>query len=88
MTAYVRQATAVSSQRAMEVFERLNSLVNLVIGAANTVAGKTMFDAIESTEDTVLPFHSEASPQGSGEGVLRLREASHPELRRPHAALL
>ena len=31
MTAYVRQATAVSSQRAMEVFERLNSLVNLVI---------------------------------------------------------
>lgn len=52
MTAYVRQATAVSSQRAMEVFERLNSLVNLVIGAANTVAGKTMFDAIERVRKT------------------------------------
>lgn len=30
-----------------KVFERLNSLVNLSLGAVNTIAGRTLYDACE-----------------------------------------
>lgn len=39
MRDYVSHACMTTNERAMQVFDRLNSLVNLVIGAVNTIAG-------------------------------------------------
>lgn len=46
MRDYVSHACVTTNERAMQVFDRLNSLVNLVVGAVNTIAGNAMFDAI------------------------------------------
>lgn len=51
---YIAQATRIDGHKAMAVFDRLNALVNIVIGAANTIAGKAMFDAIERVKPTPL----------------------------------
>lgn len=34
-------------KKAREVFDRLNSLINVVLGAVNTVAGRTLYEAYE-----------------------------------------
>lgn len=48
MDAFERQRAIVTQKKAMyinEQFYKLNSLVNLVVGAANTIAGKAVIDA-------------------------------------------
>lgn len=52
MRDYVSHACVTTNERTMQVFDRLNSLVNLVVGAVNTIAGKAMFDAIERIKAT------------------------------------
>lgn len=52
MRDYVSYACVTTNERAMQIFDRLNSLVNLVVGAVNTIAGKAMFDAIERIKAT------------------------------------
>lgn len=52
MTDFIAYATRTDGKKAMAVFDKLNSLVNIVVGAVNTVAGKAMFDAIERVKGT------------------------------------
>lgn len=52
MKNYLSHACMATNERAAQVFDRLNSIVNLVIGAVNTIAGKAMFDAIERVKAT------------------------------------
>lgn len=40
-------------ERASKIFDRLNSVVNCVVGAANTIAGKALYDLMEDT----MPEH-------------------------------
>lgn len=51
---FISYATRTDGKKAMAVFDRLNSLVNIVVGATNTIAGKAMFDAIERVRATNL----------------------------------
>ena len=51
---YISAALFVSEEKAQKVFDELVTLVNLVVGAANTIAGKAMFDAIERVKATNL----------------------------------
>ena len=58
MRDYVSHACMTTNERAMQVFDRLNSLVNLVIGAVNTIAGKAMFEAIERVKTSPYYRHT------------------------------
>ena len=58
MKNYLSHACMTTNERAMQVFDRLNSIVNLVIGAVNTIAGKAMFDAIERVKATPYYRHT------------------------------
>lgn len=57
MKTYVQHAPSARQRQAEEVFDRLNSLVNLLVGAVNTIAGKAMFDAIERVKPTPYYRH-------------------------------
>lgn len=57
MTDYISKALLTDGEKAWEVFEELNTLINLVVGATNTIAGKAMFDAIEKIKETSLFKH-------------------------------
>lgn len=52
MRDFISHAVTADGQKARAVFDRLNSLVNIVVGAANTVAGKAVFDAVERVRGT------------------------------------
>ena len=54
MTDLISTAVTPDGGNTMAVFDRLNTLVNIVVGAVNTVAGKAMFDAIERVKATPL----------------------------------
>lgn len=57
MADYVQYACTSVNRHGMQVFDKLNSIVNIVIGAVNTMAGKSMFDAIERIKATPLYRH-------------------------------
>lgn len=51
---FISGALFVSKERADEIYKELVTIMNLVVGAANTVAGKAMFDAINRVKETPL----------------------------------
>lgn len=52
MVDYVSQAVLTDGKKAWRVFEELNTIINLVVGGINTIAGKSMSDAIERVKVT------------------------------------
>lgn len=49
---YISSALFVSQKKAQEIFDELTTIINLVVGAANSIAGKAMFDAIDKVKLT------------------------------------
>ena len=47
----------ISKQEVMRLFDRCNSLVNLVVGAANSMAGSALADAVDAARHSKYYKH-------------------------------